>query len=113
MGCAGEPSNPAVLRTAFRVWARPVLEMLATAKIETGLFLTVEVVDPHEVDLVADYADLIQIGARNMQNFALLRATGRGRRPVLLKRGLSATIQEWLQSARVHPGGGQSQRHPL
>jgi len=58
-----------------------------------------EVLTPHDVDVVAQYADVLQIGARNMQNFALLSEVGRVRKPVLLKRGMSATIEEWLLSA--------------
>ncbi|MCL6613839.1 MAG: 3-deoxy-7-phosphoheptulonate synthase [Firmicutes bacterium] len=94
---------------SFQGLGRPALEMLAAAKVETGLFLTIEVTDQTQVELVAEYADLIQIGARNMQNFALLRAVGRTGRPVLLKRGLSATIQEWLQAAEYILAEGNRQ----
>lgn len=75
------------------------LEMLAAAKEETGLGIVTEVMTPGEVDLVAEYADILQIGARNMQNFYLLRAVGEANMPVLLKRGFSATIDEWLLAA--------------
>lgn len=68
------------------------------AKDHGMLFIT-EVMDTRDVDVVAEYADILQIGARNMHNFALLREVGRARRPVLLKRGLSATIEEWLYAA--------------
>jgi 3-deoxy-7-phosphoheptulonate synthase len=75
------------------------LKMLSDARDETGLPFVTEVLDTRDVELVASYADMLQIGARNMQNFALLRAVGATRRPVLLKRGMSATIQEWLMAA--------------
>lgn len=75
------------------------LKLLARARDETGLAVVTEVVTPQEVELVARYADIIQIGARNMQNFALLREVGRCGKPVLLKRGLAATVEEWLMAA--------------
>jgi 3-deoxy-7-phosphoheptulonate synthase len=64
-----------------------------------GLAIVTEVVDPRDVELVAAHADMMQIGARNMQNFTLLREVGYARKPVLLKRGISATIDEWLMAA--------------
>ncbi len=75
------------------------LKMLNRAREETGLKIVTEVLNPQEVELVADYTDIIQIGARNMQNFSLLREVGRANKPVLLKRGLAATIEEWLMAA--------------
>jgi 3-deoxy-7-phosphoheptulonate synthase len=75
------------------------LELLARAREETGLLIVTEAMDADGLDAVADVADLIQIGARNMQNYSLLKQAGRGRKPVLLKRGLAATIQELLLSA--------------
>ncbi|MGW1216155.1 3-deoxy-7-phosphoheptulonate synthase [Streptomyces sp. NPDC002499] len=75
------------------------LRILAEVRAETGLPVVTEVIDPGDVDMVASYADMLQVGARNMQNFALLQAVGRSGRPVLLKRGLSATIDEWLSAA--------------
>ncbi len=66
---------------------------------ETGLPVVTEVIDPRSVDLVSSYADMLQVGTRNMQNFALLQAVGEARKPVLLKRGFSATIEEWLMAA--------------
>ncbi len=75
------------------------LKLLAEAREETGLKICTEVLNTEQVDLVAEYADILQIGARNMQNFALLKRVGRVSRPVLLKRGLSATIKEFLMSA--------------
>ena len=75
------------------------LEFLARAREETGLAVVTEALDPDGVDLVVQYADIVQIGARNMQNYALLRRAGRAGKPVLLKRGLSATIDELLLAA--------------
>ncbi len=75
------------------------LKLLAKAREETGLAIVTEVMSGADVDLVASYADLMQVGARNMQNFALLKALGRCGKPVLLKRGLSSTIKELLMSA--------------
>jgi 3-deoxy-7-phosphoheptulonate synthase len=73
--------------------------MLARAKEETGMAIVTEALDPEGVDLVAQYADVVQIGARNMQNYPLLRRAGRSGRPVLLKRGMAATITELLLAA--------------
>jgi len=75
------------------------LRLLALAREETGLKVVTEVMDAEALPLVADYADLIQIGARNMQNFSLLKRLGAVRKPILLKRGPSATIREWLMAA--------------
>ena len=75
------------------------LEFLARAREETGLAVVTEALDPDGVDLVVKYADIVQIGARNMQNYALLRRAGRAGKPVLLKRGMSATIDELLLAA--------------
>lgn len=75
------------------------LRYLAKAREETGMAVVTEALDPGGVDLVAEYADIIQIGARNMQNYPLLRQVGRAGKPVLLKRGMSATIEEFLLAA--------------
>lgn len=75
------------------------LKIMAQAREATGLKLVTEVVDTRDVELVASYVDIIQIGARNMQNFRLLKEVGLASKPVLLKRGLSATIEEWLMAA--------------
>jgi len=75
------------------------LELLALARAETGLAVVTEALEPETVDVVAEYADIIQIGARNMQNYPLLRRAGRTGKPILLKRGLAATINELLLSA--------------
>ncbi|MBI1858348.1 MAG: 3-deoxy-7-phosphoheptulonate synthase [Candidatus Melainabacteria bacterium] len=75
------------------------LELLAQARKETGLAVVTEVMDARDLDLVCEYADMLQVGARNMQNFSLLNEIGLTDKPVLLKRGLSATIDEWLLAA--------------
>ncbi len=75
------------------------LKLLAEAREETGLPVVTEIMDPHDVGVVSEYADILQVGARNVQNFALLKKLGKASKPVLLKRGMSTTIKEWLQSA--------------
>lgn len=82
------------------------LEILAEARHETGLAIVTEVMTPEKVSLVAEYADVLQIGARNMQNYDLLRAVGKTKVPVLLKRGLMSTIEELLMSAEYIMSNG-------
>ncbi len=84
---------------AFRGHGEKGLKMLAAARDETGLPIITEVMDARDVELVAKYADILQIGARNMQNFTLLDEVGKVAKPVMLKRGLSGTIEEWLLAA--------------
>ena len=84
---------------AFQGLGRPGLELLARARQETGLLIVTEAMDPEGLDAVVRIADIVQIGARNMQNYSLLRLAGRCGKPVLLKRGISATITELLLSA--------------
>jgi 3-deoxy-7-phosphoheptulonate synthase len=84
---------------SFQGLGVPALKLLAEARGETGLPIISEVVDSADVEVFDDHVDILQVGARNMQNFALLRAVGQSRHPVLLKRGLSATIEEWLLAA--------------
>src|SRR5438067_5883096 len=84
---------------AFQGLGRPGLQLLAKARDETGLLICTEAMDPEGVGYVAEVADIIQIGARNMQHSSLLKAAGRAKKPVLIKRGLSATIEELLLSA--------------
>ncbi len=84
---------------AFQGLAEDGLKMLAEARARTGLPVVTEVMKESFVELVARYADLVQVGARNMQNFDLLRALGQIRKPVLLKRGLANTVSEWLMAA--------------
>jgi 3-deoxy-7-phosphoheptulonate synthase len=85
------------------------LQLLAKAREETGLPIVTEVMSPEDVGMVADYADILQIGTRNSQNFNLLDAIGEVRKPVLLKRGFSATYEEWLLAAEYVLSGGNSQ----
>ncbi|HHX74457.1 MAG TPA: 3-deoxy-7-phosphoheptulonate synthase [Firmicutes bacterium] len=82
------------------------LKLLARVREKTGLPIVTEVMDQHTVGLVAEYADILQVGARNMQNFYLLRELGRLDKPVLLKRGMSATVEEWLMAAEYIVSGG-------
>ncbi|PYN58854.1 MAG: 3-deoxy-7-phosphoheptulonate synthase [Candidatus Rokuibacteriota bacterium] len=82
------------------------LKYLAEAKRETGLPVVTEVMEPEKVELVARYADILQIGARNVQNFSLLRRVAETKKPVLLKRGMATSIQEWLLSAEYVLAGG-------
>jgi len=85
------------------------LRILRDVAKETGMAVITEVMDPRNVELVSEYADILQIGTRNMQNYDLLREVGRGSKPVLLKRGMWAKIEEWLQAAEyVVLGGNQN-----
>jgi len=84
---------------SFQGLGRAGLALLARARQETGLLIVTEAVDPEGVEPVAEVADIIQVGARNMQNYSLLRRVGRAGKPVLLKRGLAATIEELLLAA--------------
>jgi 3-deoxy-7-phosphoheptulonate synthase len=102
----GGAFKPRTSPYAFQGLAEEGLQYLAEAKKVTGLPIITEVVDPRDIDLVAQYADVLQIGARNMQNFRLLTEIGKQRKPVLLKRGLSATIKELLLSAEYIMAGG-------
>jgi 3-deoxy-7-phosphoheptulonate synthase len=95
----GGAFKPRTSPYAFQGLGREGLELLAKAREQTGLAVVTEALDPDGADLVAEYADIIQIGARNMQNYPLLRRAGRTGKPVLLKRGLSATIDELLLAA--------------
>jgi 3-deoxy-7-phosphoheptulonate synthase len=85
------------------------LEILADCRQETGLPVLTEVVEPRDVELVAGWADALQIGTRNMQNFALLKEVGAASKPVVLKRGLSATVEEWLMAAEYVAQRGNSE----
>src|SRR5438874_2335458 len=84
---------------AFQGLGEAGLKILATRSTSPGLPIVTEVVDPGDVDLVASYADMLQVGTRNMQNFPLLQAVGGVGKPVMLKRGMNATIEEWLMAA--------------
>jgi 3-deoxy-7-phosphoheptulonate synthase len=85
------------------------LELLARAREQSAIPVVTEVVDPHDVELVAEYADVLQVGSRNMQNFALLSSVGRSKRPVLLKRGFASTVTEWLTAADYLLAEGNNQ----
>ena len=90
----------------FQGLAEKGLEMLRTAAEEQGLKVVTEIVDHDDIELMESYVDVFQVGARNMQNFQLLKALGKARKPVLLKRGMSATISEWLNAAEYILSGG-------
>jgi 3-deoxy-7-phosphoheptulonate synthase len=85
------------------------LRYLAEARERAGMPVITEVMDPSQVDIVAEYSDILQIGTRNMQNFSLLLACGRASRPVMLKRGFGATIEEWLMAAEYIASAGNPQ----
>ncbi len=85
------------------------LELLAQAREQFGMPVVTEVVDPHDVDLVSRYADILQVGSRNMQNFALLTSVGKSKRPIILKRGFSCTTTEWLTAADYLLAEGNNQ----
>ena len=95
----GGAFKPRTSPYSFRGLKEEGLKILADAKDETGLKIITEVMTPDDVKLVAEYADVLQIGTRNMQNFQLLDEVGKSDKPVLLKRGMSATVKEWLLSA--------------
>jgi 3-deoxy-7-phosphoheptulonate synthase len=102
-GGAFQPSSSPY---AFRGLGEEGLELLRAAADRNGLLVASEVTDQTQIPLVAQYADILQVGARNMQNFTLLRELGKARKPVLLKRGISATIEELLLSAEYIMSGG-------
>ena len=85
------------------------LELLARVRKQFGIPVVTEVVDPHDVDLVSKYADILQVGSRNMQNFALLTSIGKNKCPVVLKRGFSCTVTEWLTAADYLLAEGNNQ----
>jgi 3-deoxy-7-phosphoheptulonate synthase len=94
---------------AFQGLGEPGLALLERARARHGLALVTEVLDTEQLASLIDHVDMLQVGARNMQNFPLLRALGKVRRPVLLKRGLAATFHEWLQAAEYLLDGGNDQ----
>ncbi|MFI7532207.1 3-deoxy-7-phosphoheptulonate synthase [Streptosporangium sp. NPDC049376] len=95
----GGAYKPRTSPYAFQGLGEAGLRILADVREQTGLPIVTEVVDAHDVELVASYADMLQIGTRNAQNFALLQAVGGIGKPVMLKRGMNATIEEWLMAA--------------
>jgi 3-deoxy-7-phosphoheptulonate synthase len=95
----GGAFKPRTSPYAFQGLGEKGLRILADVRSETGMPIVTEVVDAHDVELVSSYADMLQVGTRNMQNFALLQAVGGAGKPVMLKRGFNATIEEWLMAA--------------
>jgi 3-deoxy-7-phosphoheptulonate synthase len=95
----GGAYKPSTSPYGFRGLGEAGLKLLAKAREETGLAVVTEVMTPADVGLVSEYADVLQVGARNMQNYYLLDEVGRTQTPVLLKRGMAATIEEWLLAA--------------
>ena len=95
----GGAFKPRTLPYSFQGLGEEGLKILAEARDETGLPVVTEVLAPGDVELVESYADVLQIGARNMQNYSLLRRVGSSEKPVLLKRGMAATMEEWLGCA--------------
>ncbi len=95
----GGAFKPRTSPYSFQGLGESALKMMAEARDETGLKVVTEVVTPQDVELVARYADILQLGTRNMQNYALLQEAGKSGKPVLLKRGMSSTIEEWLLAA--------------
>jgi 3-deoxy-7-phosphoheptulonate synthase len=102
----GGAFKPRTSPYAFQGLEGEGLQYLAEARERVGLPIVTEVMDPRDIELIAKYADVLQIGARNMQNFRLLKEVGLCKKPVLLKRGISATIKEWLMSAEYIMYGG-------
>lgn len=105
----GGAFKPRTSPFSFQGLQKKGLELLAQARKEFGLPVVTEVVNTQEVEMVASYADMLQIGSRNMQNFALLTEAGKSKRPVVLKRGFSCTITEWLTAADYLLAEGNNQ----
>jgi anthranilate synthase component 1 len=106
LGLRGGIFKPRTSPYSFQGLAQDGVELLWEAREATGLFIVAEVTSPEDVAIAEEVVDVFQVGARNMQNFALLRLLGKKEKPVLLKRGLSATIMEWLQAAEYILAGG-------
>lgn len=105
----GGAFKPRTSPYAFQGYGETALKWLATAREASGLGIITEVMDAADLDKIAAVADILQVGARNMQNFSLLKKTARIGKPILLKRGLSATIEEWLMAAEYILAEGNSQ----
>lgn len=105
----GGAFKPRTSPYSFQGLGRKGLEILATARKETGMPFATEVVDQRSLEDVAEFADVMQVGARNMQNFSLLKDLGKLKKPVMLKRGLAATVDEWLMSAEYLLSEGNDQ----
>ncbi len=104
----GGAFKPRTSPYAFQGLGKEGLEILALVRESTGMPVITEVMDYETFDMVEEYSDIIQIGTRNMQNFSLLRRAGRAGKPILLKRGMAATIDEWLMAAEYILEGGNS-----
>ena len=105
----GGAFKPRTSPYAFQGLGLNGLKILAKARQETGLPIVTEVIDPRDVSWVAEFADVLQIGTRNMQNFSLLKEVGKTNRPVLLKRGMYSTLEEWLNCAEYVLSEGNSE----
>jgi 3-deoxy-7-phosphoheptulonate synthase len=105
----GGAFKPRTSPFSFQGLKKAGLELLARAREQFGMPVVTEVVDPRDVGLVSKYADILQVGSRNMQNFALLTSIGKSERPVVLKRGFSCTVTEWLTAADYLLAGGNNQ----
>lgn len=105
----GGAFKPRTSPFSFQGLEKAGLELLARVREKHAIPVVTEVVDPHDVALVSEYADILQVGSRNMQNFALLTAVGKSKSPVILKRGFSCTVTEWLTAADYLLAEGNSQ----
>jgi 3-deoxy-7-phosphoheptulonate synthase len=102
----GDAFKPRTSPYSFQGLGKAGLEILAEAREVTGLPFVAEVLDPRHVEQVASYADMVRIGTRNMSNYALLKEVGQQERPVLLKRGRAASVEEWIDAAEyIHSEG--------
>jgi 3-deoxy-7-phosphoheptulonate synthase len=109
IGLRGGAFKPRTNPYSFQGLGEEGLKLLAEARDQTGLAVVTEVLSPEQVGMVADYADVLQVGARNMQNFQLLREVGKANKPVLLKRGFAATLDEFLLAAEYILAEGNAQ----
>ncbi len=105
----GGAFKPRTSPYAFQGLGEEGLKILVRVREETGMPVVTEAMDHEVFDLIEEYADMVQIGTRNMQNFSLLRRAGRAKKPIMLKRGMSATIEEWLMAAEYIMEGGNTQ----
>lgn len=105
----GGAYKPRTSPYSFQGYEEEGLRMLAAAKVATGLPIITEVMDPRDVEKVCCHADILQVGARNCQNFSLLKEIGKVTKPVMLKRGMSCTVEDWLMSAEYVMAGGNRQ----
>src|SRR5512144_445838 len=105
----GGAFKPRIAPYSFQGFGEEALKWMRAAADASGMAVISEVMDPRQIEMMMRYVDCLQVGARNMQNFDLLKELGRTRKPVLLKRGISATIEEWLLSAEYVLAGGNGQ----